>query len=165
MVSLFTYLFLFVLTAAFQAGVASHIGIMDIKPDFFLILVVIAALRHGPLAGAVIGFFAGLSYDVYAPVEWLGANSLAFTVIGFVMGQLEENFLNLHFLPKAFLLAFACLVKDIIYFFAMGKAAGDLPYLLLRQTLPEALYTMLFAVIVFFLLDSRGTARRYGHEV
>jgi rod shape-determining protein MreD len=98
---------------------------------------------------------------VYAPVEWLGANSLAFTVVGFVMGQLEENFLNLHFLPKALLLAVACLVKDIIYFFAVGKAANDLPFWLLRDTLPSALYTMLFAVIVFFLLDSRSSTRRF----
>jgi rod shape-determining protein MreD len=160
MIALLLYALLFVVVAALQVALAPSIAIMGIKPDFFLILVVVAALRHGPLAGTVLGFVVGLSYDVYAPVEWLGAHALAFTVIGFVIGQLEENFLNLHFLPKAFLLALAAFVRDVVYFLAIGKSGDALPYLLLRESLPEALYTMLFAVVVFFFLDSRGSAKR-----
>ena len=49
----------------------------DVAPDFILIFVVVAALRQGPVAGMLWGFVAGFSQDVYAPVEWLGSQTLS----------------------------------------------------------------------------------------
>ena len=89
-------LVLFVIVFALQMTVADWLSFFDVAPDFVMIFIVAMAIRRGPTAGCFWGFIAGFTQDVYAPVEWLGANTIAMTVVGYAVGQLEERFLSLN---------------------------------------------------------------------
>ncbi|MCL2100556.1 MAG: rod shape-determining protein MreD [Fibromonadales bacterium] len=124
MIKFLAYAFLFFVAAILQSVVVPHIEIMDAQPSFLLILTVITALRQGSLAGCVMGFMSGLFCDVYAPVEWLGAFSFSYCIVGFAVGQIEESFINLDLFPKIIVLILADFLKDIIYCFSIGKTTA-----------------------------------------
>ena len=151
---------LLLLCFVLQTTVADWLSIFGIAPDFVVILVVAVAIKNGPAAGTFIGFLCGFTQDVYAPVEWLGANSIAFTVLGFAVGQLEERFLTLNLPAKVGVLGFGFLVCDMIYFFVTALERDVVTNLFFSKTLPECAYTMLVGAIVFYL--SVGKKSRNG---
>lgn len=149
MIRTLKYLFLFLCCVLLQTSLTSWIRIFDVAPDFILIFVVVAALRQGPVVGMLWGFFAGFSQDVYAPVEWLGSQTLSLTIVGFIIGQFEERFLTLNLPLKVCLLGFGFLIADILYYVSIGVDRGNFPVLLVTKTLPECLYTMLCGTLIF----------------
>lgn len=157
MIAFIKHLLCFVLVVVLQTTLASWISFSDVVPDFILIFVVVMALRYGPVKGMLWGFFAGFSVDVYAPIEWLGAQTIAFTCIGFGVGQLEERFLTLNLATKVALLGLAFMLNDLIYYAIVGIAKDNVGMLILTNTLPGCVYTMLCSVPVFhFLYRSFG---------
>lgn len=61
-------------------------------PDVVLLTVAALALANGPLAGALIGFWAGLALDVAPPGSHLvGQNALVFCLIGYACGLAAER--------------------------------------------------------------------------
>ncbi|WP_298772097.1 rod shape-determining protein MreD [uncultured Fibrobacter sp.] len=145
-------LIMFVIVFSLQMTVADWLSIFDVGPDFVVIFIVTIAIKFGPAAGCFWGFLAGFTQDVYAPVEWLGAHSIAMLVLGFVVGQLEERFLSLNLPAKVGILGLGFFVCDMIYFGVTGLSKDVVTNLFLTKTLPECLYTM-FVGIIFFYLD------------
>lgn len=146
---------LFVFCFVLQTTVGKWLQIFDIGPDFVVILIVSIAIKHGPAAGCFWGFFAGFSQDVYAPVEWLGAHTIAMTILGFVVGQLEERFLSLNLPAKIAVLAIGFLVSDVIYFALTGLGKGMITSLLFSKAIPECIYTMIVGAVVFHLSSGK----------
>jgi rod shape-determining protein MreD len=155
MLRFLVYLFLFFVATILQTVVVPKIEIYGAQPSFLLILTIIAALRNGPLAGCFIGFMSGLLCDVYAPVEWLGAYSLAYCVIGFVVGQIEESFIKLNLFLKIVVLALADIIKDIIYFIAIGKSGNEIAHALFSISFPNVLYTIFLGAGCFYLFSTK----------
>jgi rod shape-determining protein MreD len=61
-------------------------------PDLVLVVVAALALASGPLAGAVIGFWAGLALDVAPPgSHFTGQDALVFCLIGYACGLLADD--------------------------------------------------------------------------
>ena len=144
-------LILFVIVFALQMTVAEWLSFFDVAPDFVIIFIVAMAIRRGPTAGCFWGFVAGFTQDVYAPVEWLGANSIAMTVVGYAVGQLEERFLSLNLPAKIGVLGLSFFVSDMIYFAVTGLSKDVITNLFLTKSLPECIYTMLIGGIFFYL--------------
>ena len=134
-----------------QTTVAQWLAIFDAGPDFILIFIISVAIKHGPAAGVLWGFIAGFSQDVYAPVEWLGANTISFTILGFLVGQLEERFLTLNLPAKVGVLGFGFFLCDMLYFFLTGLEKEVVTNLFFSKTIPECLYTMVVGAVVFHL--------------
>jgi rod shape-determining protein MreD len=155
MLNFFIYLLLFFVAVLLQTVVVSQIEILNAQPSFLLILTVMAALRHGALAGCLLGFFSGLLCDIYAPVEWLGAFSLSYCIVGFAVGQIEENFINLNLLPKMIVLALADILKDIIYYIAIGKNSYEVLQAIVSISIPNTIYTVCLGAILFYLLSPK----------
>jgi len=153
MLRFFIYAFLFFIAALFQTVVASRIEILGVQPSFLLILTVMVAFRHGGLAGCFMGFVSGLFCDVYAPVEWLGAFSLAYCTVGFIVGQINESFIDLNLFLQVVVLALVNFLKDIIYYFSVGKAVSDVPRMVFSFTLPNTLYTIIVGVVCLYLFS------------
>lgn len=142
----------FIIAFIIQTALAPVVQVFGTSPDLLLILVVFAALRHGAMAGAMWGFLVGLTHDVYAPVEWLGAGSFALCVVGFLVGQLEEKFLNLNLITKVAALTVAFFMNDAIYFWSIGLDVDSISDVFLKQSLPEGLYTILLGSLAFYFL-------------
>ncbi len=162
MLKFIKHLVIFVLALVLQTTLASWISIRGIEPDFVLIFVVVMAISHGPVSGMLWGFFAGFSEDIYSPVEWLGAQTVAFTCVGFGVGQLEEKFLRLNLATKVALLGIAFLLNDVVYFFLVNVAQENWGTFLLKTTLPECFYTMLFGILLFHLLNRLDGEHRHA---
>ncbi|PWJ66450.1 rod shape-determining protein MreD [Fibrobacter sp. UWB15] len=142
---------LFVIVFALQMTVADWLSFFDVAPDFVMIFIVAVAIRRGPAAGCLWGFVAGFTQDVYAPIEWLGANTIAMTVVGYAVGQLEERFLSLNLPAKVGVLGLGFFVCDMIYYGVTGLSKDVVTNLFLTKSLPECIYTMLIGGIFFYL--------------
>ena len=148
-------LLLFVLVFAVQSTAGEWLQILGIGPDFVVIFVVSVALRFGAATGCLWGFLAGFTQDVYAPVEWLGANTIAMTIVGFAVGQLEEHILTLYLPAKVAVLGIAFLVNDLFYFLITGLDKNVVTTLFLTKTLPECVYTLIIGGILFYLSSEK----------
>ena len=142
---------LFVIVFALQMTVADWLSFFGVAPDFVMIFIVAVAIRMGPATGCLWGFVAGFTQDVYAPIEWLGANTISMTVVGYAVGQLEERFLSLNLPAKIGVLGLGFFVCDMIYYGITGLSKDVVTNLFLTKSLPECLYTMLIGGIFFYL--------------
>ena len=142
---------MFVIIFALQMTVADWLSFFDVAPDFIIIFIVAVAIRRGPTAGCFWGFVAGFTQDVYAPVEWLGANAISMTVLGYAVGQLEERFLSLNLPAKVGVLGLGFFVCDMIYYGITGLSKDVVTNLFLTKSIPECFYTMLIGGIFFYL--------------
>jgi len=149
------YIFLFFIAALLQTAIVPRMEILGAQPSFLLILTAIVAFRHGGLAGCFMGFISGLFCDVYAPIEWLGAFSLAYCTVGFTVGQINESFINLNLFLQIVVLALVNLLKDIIYYFSIGKAIYDVPKMILLFTIPDTFYTIVIGTVCLYLFSHR----------
>lgn len=142
---------MFVIVFALQMTIADWLSFFDVAPDFIIIFIVAVAIRRGPTAGCFWGFVAGFTQDVYAPVEWLGANAISMTVLGYAVGQLEERFLSLNLPAKVGVLGLGFFVCDMIYYAITGLSKDVVTNLFLTKSIPECFYTMLIGGIFFYL--------------
>lgn len=143
--------FLYVVVFAAQMTVGEWLQIFGVAPDFVLIFVVSVALKCGPAGACFWGFLSGFTLDVYAPVEWLGANAMALTVVGFCVGQLEERILKLNLPGKMGVLFLSFFLCDLVYFLITGLGKNAVTTLFVVKTLPECAYTLLVGGIFFYL--------------
>lgn len=144
-------LFVFILCFALQTTVVEWFQIFGVGPDLIIIMIVSISIKYGPAAGCFWGFFAGFAQDVYAPVEWLGANTISMTTLGFVVGQLEERFLTLNQFTKLAVLAIGFFICDMVYFFITDLEKEVITNLFFSKTIPECLYTLVVGAIMFHL--------------
>ncbi len=153
MLKFIKHFLLFILALVLQTTLASWISFCGVEPDFVLIFVVVVAISRGPVSGMLWGFFAGFSEDVYSPVEWLGAQTIAFTCVGFGVGQLEEKFLRLNLVSKVALLGLAFILNDLVYYALVDISQASIGMFFVTTTLPECVYTMLLGSLLFYLLN------------
>ncbi|MDR0518009.1 MAG: rod shape-determining protein MreD [Fibromonadaceae bacterium] len=159
MLKFIIYFILFFFAALLQTVIAPRIAILGTEPSFLLILTVVVALRHGALAGCFLGFISGLFCDSYAPIEWLGAYSLSYCIIGFAVGQIKESFIDLNLLLKTLLLAVTDIIKDLLYLITIGEKGGEILHTIGYHSIPNSLYTISLGAIFFYLL-SFGTEKK-----
>ena len=70
-----------------QSTVILYIRIGGIHPDILWLLPITAALLAGPETGAIVGFWAGLGFDLVLPTPF-GLSALVGTVLGYAVGAL-----------------------------------------------------------------------------
>jgi rod shape-determining protein MreD len=82
-----------VLTVLVQVTVFPHLRLFGVVPDLGLLLAVAIAFRHGPEAGALVGFATGLGYDLFlaSPV---GMCALAYALTAYIVGVLQTGMLR-----------------------------------------------------------------------
>jgi rod shape-determining protein MreD len=68
-----------------QSTVILSIRAGGVHPDLFWLLPITAALLAGPEAGALVGFWAGLAFDLVLPTPF-GLSALVGCLLGYAMG-------------------------------------------------------------------------------
>ena len=158
-----------VLTLIAQVALVPHIAISGIRPDLTVLLVVLAGMRGGPVAGTLTGFLVGLLQDLLVP-QTLGMNALAKAIVGWQVGKISRQ-LALEGPPLYLgLVAAAVLVHDFIYLLCLTRLdLGRFFVMFFTNAIPTAIYTgivaSLMAVIVLVLQQgtlSRTTGGRHG---
>jgi rod shape-determining protein MreD len=75
-----------------QVAVFPHLAWQGVVPNLCLLVVVAAALAHGPAFAATLGFFAGLALDLAPPADHVaGRWALALVLVGYVAGLMRQD--------------------------------------------------------------------------
>ena len=130
-----------------------YLGLGDIYPDLFLILVVFVSLYKGPEAGSLAGFFCGLAQDSFG-YTFFGLHALIKTIIGFSVGKIRHSFYSNNYLVQGVIIVAAKLLHDILYYgvyFSQGPGSYWRQILVLTPL--SAIYTCLLGLGILFLIN------------
>jgi rod shape-determining protein MreD len=144
---------LILIAVALQTLVFSHVTILGMTVDLFLIFTVLVAVSWGSLGGAVFGFAAGIAADV-AYLEPLGMRAFACVLVGYVVGAVARRLRGATLWTVfIYVLASSFVAKLILggFAFTMGPREGFFTMLGL-QIIPGAVLDALVAVPILLLL-------------
>ncbi len=82
-----------VVTVVVQVALFPHLRLVGRVPDLGLVVAVAVAFDHGPEAGAVVGFLAGLGFDLFLETP-LGLTALAYALTAYSVGVLQGGVLR-----------------------------------------------------------------------
>lgn len=143
------FLFFIFILSLFQAVILDF-QLFNVKPDFMLISVAIAAFYLDLKWVLILGTFAGLLKDSLG-VTAFGVNTLLFPSLGFVMIKLakkisvDNNFVRI---TVIFIMGFFGHIIARVIFFFLDKINIAL-FAFLRLALLESLYTALVSPLLF----------------
>jgi rod shape-determining protein MreD len=142
---------MFTVLLGLQIAAAPLLAFSDVHPDFMLLGVILAAMRHGATPAILTGFLTGLVQDV-AVSELYGLQALAKAVAGFVAGALVKDKVKFELqvaLGVALITALTHnVIRDTVFYFDSGL---NFFYVLLRYALPNSIYTVVFVAIIQML--------------
>lgn len=118
-----------------------------VSPDFLFVGLMLFAMRSGPGASAVAGFFVGLAADALTPARF-GAGALAHTVVAYLASWARAVFFADNLLVNAAFVAVGLWLRDFMVLLVSGS--GDQPILteLALYSPLQALSSALFALVV-----------------
>ncbi len=141
---------LLVAVVLLQTAVWPNLRIAGVAPEIGLVVTVGVAFAAGPTAGAVFGFAAGLSLDLFLSTP-LGLSALAWSVTGYGVGVIQGAVLRAAWwFPVALTFVAGCFGG--LVFCLVGAIVGQdqlWGFAAVRTVLLSALYGAVFAPLVF----------------
>lgn len=144
---------LLALAVVLQTVLVSHISILGVTADLFLILTVIVAVSRGSLEGAVFGFFMGLVADI-AYYQPLGVRALIYVLAGYFVGMFVARFGTVNPWSVALVAGVASFLAQLLFGlfqYIMGPRAALLT-MIGTQMLPEAVLDGLITAPLYVFL-------------
>ena len=144
-----------VLCFLLQTTVFQSIALAGEVPNLILIVVVAIAYMRGRKEGMYVGFASGLLIDlVYGDV--IGMNAVLLVVIGYVVGICNEIYYRDELSVPIILIAISAFMFNFAYYVFNFLLRGrlDVLYYIWRTILPEVVYTVLVAVVLYQLLHT-----------
>ncbi len=148
---------LLVVAVLLQVIVVSHVSILGVTGDLFLILTVIVAVSRGSLEAAVFGFFAGLIADI-AYFSPLGVRSLVYVLAGYLVGVFVARFAISKPWSVVLLSGVTSFLAQFMYGlfqYVMGPRGGFLT-MIGTQMLPEMVLDALITAPLYVLFVRTG---------
>lgn len=135
-----------------QSTILNYIRIYNVKPNLILVFIIAVSLLRGSLEGAVLGFFAGLAQDMLSG-KAIGIYALLGMYAGLISGSVNKRLYRENILVCVFFTFIISIVYEFIIFMptAIFNGYENIPYVLKRIILPEAIYNSAFSVIIFIL--------------
>ena len=156
LISIIKWVLIFSTALIIQATIVPKFAILGVYPDLVLIALFILATESGSLSGIWGGFFLGLLIDVYS-AGIFGINALANTAVGGAAGIFEKKNVIVELPAKLLILLFTVVVRDIFLYvpklYEAKESIAELPKILAFSTFPMAVYTVLIATLIFFVLE------------
>ncbi|MGB9578336.1 MAG: rod shape-determining protein MreD [Halothiobacillaceae bacterium] len=150
-----SYIVLLLAGVVVQVGVLRFASVKSVAPDLLLLATVVVGLRSGQIPGMVFGFLAGLAIDLVT-ATLVGPSALSKTVVGFIAGLWHGYTVSLS-KNASLLVLFVCvslheLLMAAVQLLAPGANFG---FVLLRWTLPRAIYSLALGMVLFLLLPHK----------
>lgn len=139
-----------VIATLLQAGLAPHLAIGGVTPNFLLLVVITLALTNGPMSGATVGFVAGLIFDLLGTGP-VGPGALVLSVTGYLVGSLHAQMFAEGWLLPLTVLAVGTLAAEVAYALLLGLLGSGGPFwlALFTKILPSAAYNTALALLVY----------------
>ena len=138
-----------------QATWLDFVSVSALKPDLILLIIIVIALREGPILATLLGFSIGLLQDTYAPADF-GLNALLKCTAGFAVGHGRSRVVSDNIQVQVALVFFTVLLHDLLYY-AITDAISlvEVPYFWIRYSIGRAIYTGLLGALAYALLPLR----------
>jgi rod shape-determining protein MreD len=103
-----------VLALAVQLGVAPSLGIFGVQGDLLLVMAIASGMAAGPDRGAILGFTAGLAYDLMLQTPF-GLSALTCAIVAYLVGGLQDSVLRAFWWIPVATVTIASVLGAILY--------------------------------------------------
>lgn len=110
-------------TLIIQVSFLARFSLDGARPDVLLLLAIVAGFLAGPEKGAIVGFSAGLAFDVVLGTPF-GLSAFVYTLVGYVVGSLGANVVRSAWWITPALVAVASAAGVILYAL-VGAVLGE----------------------------------------
>lgn len=141
------------INAILQSTLLQYLRIRDILPSFTIIIILSFGLLRGSVEGAIIGFFAGLLYDVQFG-QGIGFHALLGMYLGYFTGKITIKFYReSYMLPFVVSIGSVFIYEHIVYILHY-LLRGNIKYwfFLKEIIIPEIVYTAILAPLLYQLI-------------
>lgn len=136
-----------------QSTLFQTLSFSSISPNLLIVVTAAFGFMRGKKEGLFVGFFCGLIMDIFFS-SVLGFYALLYMLIGFSNGVFKKIFYPEDIkLPIGLIAASDIICNLVIYivqFFSRGRF--EFGYYLIHIILPELVYTLILAVVIYFIL-------------
>ena len=145
-----------------QVELFSELRIWGVMPELLLGVAIAAAWVGGPDRGAVIGFIAGLLYDLYLPTP-LALTALAYVLVAYSVGLISAGVAQSGEASLRRLLSFTAIPIGITLFVVLGELLGEDLYGngYVKLVIVATIYTMVLMGPIHFLMQWAMGANRH----
>ena len=149
---IFIHIILGILFSALQPTWFDAWEIFGVKPNLFLIYIILISCYTSKKEGAATGFFFGLILDLLI-CENIGTNAVLMAITGFFTAQFCEYFIRKNTLPLSVLIVVPVVFfYEFIYYICSYLGHLSVGATLIRVLLPECVYSALITVPMYFLV-------------
>lgn len=147
----------FLIIYLLQSNFFSWFNIAGVKPNLFVILVLVTGLFIGKRAGIIFGILFGLSLDFFVGKS-IGISSAMLGIVGFVGGYLDKNFSKDSRITMITMIAMATFLYEmgiITFNYFINEAQIRLIYVIKTLTI-ELIYNSIVTIIIYPLIMKLG---------
>lgn len=128
--------------AAAQTVLFPTVGLVGLRPDLFLLLVLLLSPRLSPEGATAQGFLVGLVQDALSGGP-LGLCAFVLSLMGFLTARLSRDLVTDKPLAQAWLLLAGAVTADLLAYTLLAFFLEPPPILMsLRMILPKELFTV-----------------------
>lgn len=113
-----------IVVLVFQVELFSDMRFFGIMPELLLGAAIAGGWAGGPDRGAIVGFSAGMLYDLYLPTP-LALSALSYMLIGFAVGTISAGIAESGEKPLRRAVSFVALPIGITLFIVLGELLGQ----------------------------------------
>ena len=148
-----TAVLLILISFILQCTVFRALAVQGIVPNVLIILTACSGFMQGDRYGVFVGFFCGLLMDLFF-FEIIGFYSLLYIYIGYMNGLFHNIFYPDDIKLPLIMITLSDLLYSMVVYVLLFllRSRFDFGYYLLNIILPELVYTILVAVIIYPLL-------------
>ncbi len=136
-----------------QCTLFQSLTIAGISPNLLVVVTAAFGFMRGKKEGLFVGFFCGILVDLmFGSV--LGFYALLYMLIGYANGFFKKDFFPDGVRLPVILIALSDLFCNLVIYFIQFWFRGRFAFgsYLLRTILPELVYTMMVAILLYFVL-------------
>jgi rod shape-determining protein MreD len=136
-----------------QCTIFKSLSIASVSPNLMIVIAASFGFMRGKKEGLFVGFFCGLLLDIMSGTV-LGFYALIYMYIGYVNGFFKRIFFPDEVKLPIALIAISDFFCNLVIYFVLFCFRGRFAfgYYLLHTILPELVYTMIVAIVLYFVL-------------
>lgn len=136
-----------------QCTVFRALAVQGVVPNILIILTACSGFMQGDRYGVFVGFFCGLLMDLFF-FEIIGFYSLLYMYIGYMNGLFHNIFYPDDIKLPLIMITLSDLLYSVVVYVLLFllRSRFDFGFYLLNVILPELVYTVFVAVIIYPLL-------------
>lgn len=136
-----------------QCTIFKSLVIASISPNLLIVVTASFGFMRGRKEGLFVGFFCGILVDLLFG-DVIGFYALIYMFIGYLNGFFKRIFFPDEIRLPIFLIALSDFCCNVVIYFVLFWFRGRFAfgYYLLHTILPELVYTMAVAILLYFIL-------------